>query len=45
VLLYRHFESKTDLYRAVLDRAIARLTAAVGTRDFTYASIDALAGG
>jgi AcrR family transcriptional regulator len=44
VLLYRHFESKTDLYRAVLDRAIARLTTAVGTRDFTYASIDALLG-
>jgi AcrR family transcriptional regulator len=44
VLLYRHFESKTDLYRAVLDRAIARLTAAVGTRDYTDASIDALLG-
>jgi AcrR family transcriptional regulator len=44
VLLYRHFESKTDLYRAVLDHAVARLTAAVGTRDFTYASIDALLG-
>lgn len=42
VLLYRHFDSKTDLYRAVLDRAIQRLTAAVGTRDYTYASIDAL---
>jgi AcrR family transcriptional regulator len=42
VLLYRHFDSKTDLYRAVLDRAIARLTAAVGTRDYTWASIDAL---
>jgi AcrR family transcriptional regulator len=42
VLLYRHFESKTDLYRAVLDRAIGRLTIAVGTRDYTYASIDAL---
>jgi AcrR family transcriptional regulator len=42
VLLYRHFDSKTDLYRAVLDRAIARLTAAVGTRDYTYASIDTL---
>jgi AcrR family transcriptional regulator len=42
VLLYRHFDSKTDLYRAVLDRAIGRLTAAVGTRDFTYASIDTL---
>jgi AcrR family transcriptional regulator len=44
VLLYRHFDSKTDLYRAVLDRAIQRLTAAVGTRDYTYASIDALLG-
>jgi AcrR family transcriptional regulator len=44
VLLYRHFESKADLYRAVLDRAVARLTAAVGTRDFTWASIDALLG-
>jgi AcrR family transcriptional regulator len=44
VLLYRHFDSKTDLYRAVLDRAIQRLTAAVGTRDFTDASIDALLG-
>jgi AcrR family transcriptional regulator len=44
VLLYRHFESKTDLYRAVLDRAIQQLTAAVGTGDYTYASIDALLG-
>jgi AcrR family transcriptional regulator len=44
VLLYRHFDSKTDLYRAVLDRAVARLTAAVGTRDYTDASIDALLG-
>jgi AcrR family transcriptional regulator len=44
VLLYRHFDSKTDLYRAVLDRAIQRLTAAVGTRDYTDASIDALLG-
>jgi AcrR family transcriptional regulator len=44
VLLYRHFDSKTDLYRAVLDRAIRRLTATVGTRDYTYASIDALLG-
>jgi AcrR family transcriptional regulator len=44
VLLYRHFDSKTDLYLAVLDRAMKRLTAAVGTRDYTYASIDALLG-
>jgi AcrR family transcriptional regulator len=42
VLLYRHFDSKTDLYRAVLDRAVGRLTTAVGTRNYTYASIDAL---
>src|SRR5919202_3731297 len=42
VLLYRHFDSKTDLYRAVLDRAVGRLTTAVGTRDYTWASIDAL---
>jgi AcrR family transcriptional regulator len=43
-ILYRHFDSKTDLYRAVLDRARARLAAAVGVRDFTDASIDALLG-
>jgi AcrR family transcriptional regulator len=44
VLLYRHIESKPDLYRTVLDRAVRRLAAAVGTRDFTDASIDALLG-
>jgi AcrR family transcriptional regulator len=44
VLLYRHFESKADLYRAVLDRAVARLSAAVGTGGYTDASIDALLG-
>lgn len=44
VILYRHFESKTDLYRAALDRVGARLTAAVGTRDYTFASVDALIG-
>jgi AcrR family transcriptional regulator len=43
-ILYRHFDSKTDLYRAVLDRACARLASAVGTGDFTAASIDALVG-
>jgi AcrR family transcriptional regulator len=30
VILYRHFESKTDLYRAVLDRACQRLADTVG---------------
>ncbi|MDA3625649.1 TetR family transcriptional regulator [Saccharopolyspora sp. WRP15-2] len=42
VILYRHFDSKTDLYRAVLDRASARLTEAVGEDDFDETSIPAL---
>jgi AcrR family transcriptional regulator len=42
VILYRHFVSKADLYRAVLDRACARLVAAVGDRDYTPESVDAL---
>lgn len=41
-ILYRHFDSKTDLYRGVLDRARARLAAAVGTSEFTMTSVDAL---
>ena len=44
VLLYRHFDSKTDLYRAVLDRACTRLAEATGTGNYTAASIDALVG-
>jgi AcrR family transcriptional regulator len=44
VILYRHFESKADLYRAVLDRACARLAATVGTGDYTPQSVDALIG-
>jgi len=44
VLLYRHFASKADLYRAVLDRACARLVAAVGTGDYASESVDALIG-
>jgi len=43
-ILYRHFDSKTDLCRAVLDRARTRLADAVGTANFTAASIDALVG-
>jgi AcrR family transcriptional regulator len=31
VILYRHFESKADMYRAVLDRACTRLAETVGT--------------
>jgi AcrR family transcriptional regulator len=34
VLLYRHFDSKADLYRAVLDRAGGRLEERVGSDEF-----------
>jgi AcrR family transcriptional regulator len=42
VILYRHFESKADLYRAVLDRACTRLAATVGTGDYGEDAIQAL---
>lgn len=42
VILYRHFESKSALYRAVLDRVCARLIAVVGAGDYTPESVDAL---
>ena len=42
VILYRLFESKTDLYRSVLARVGARLDAAVGTDNHTAESIPAL---
>ena len=42
VLLYRHFESKADLYRAVLKRSAAHLAERVGRDQFTTASIPAL---
>lgn len=42
VLLYRHFDSKTDLYRAVLDRACTRLRGSVGAEHFDDSSIPAL---
>ena len=44
VILYRHFESKTDLYQAVLDRMCARLDAHVAepVGGFSDASIDGL---
>jgi AcrR family transcriptional regulator len=42
VILYRHFESKADLYRAVLDRACSRLVASVGRGRYTAATMDAL---
>lgn len=42
VMLYRHFESKADLYRAALDRACTRLAEAVGSDNFDDESIPAL---
>lgn len=42
VLLYRHFDSKADMYRAVLDRACRRLQGAVGTDEFDDRAIPAL---
>ena len=38
----RHFESKADLYRSVLERARRRIGAATGAPEFTDASIDGL---
>ncbi|MGI5132481.1 TetR/AcrR family transcriptional regulator [Pseudonocardia sp. CA-107938] len=45
VILYRHFDSKADLYRAVLARARANLEAAVGAPDYDATIIDALVAG
>ena len=42
VILYRHFASKADLYREVLESANARLVEATGTDDFDDATIPAL---
>jgi AcrR family transcriptional regulator len=42
VIVYRHFESKADLYRAVLDRVCTRLLAACGDGGFTDDAIAAL---
>jgi AcrR family transcriptional regulator len=42
VLVYRHFESKADLYRAVLDRVCNRLLAACGDHGFTDEAVDGL---
>jgi AcrR family transcriptional regulator len=41
-ILYRHFDSKPDLYQAVLDTACARLGAATGHDGFTDSSVDGL---
>ena len=42
VLLYRHFDSKMDLYRAVLERSAEHLASRVGRDQFTRHSIRAL---
>lgn len=42
VILYRHFESKAELYRAVIDSGHTRLREATGADDFDDASIPAL---
>ena len=42
VILYRHFASKNDLYRAVLDRASMRLADAVGVDHYDEATIPSL---
>lgn len=42
VILYRHFDAKQDMYRAVLDRALTRLAATVGTDNFDSDTIPAL---
>lgn len=42
VILYRHFESKADMYRAVLDRTCIHLAETVGTDDFDYNAIPSL---
>jgi AcrR family transcriptional regulator len=42
VILYRHFASKSDLYRAVLDRACTQLADTVGVDDYDDGSIAAL---
>jgi AcrR family transcriptional regulator len=42
VILYRHFASKADLYREVLESCLARLRESVGVDDFDDASIPAL---
>lgn len=42
VILYRHFASKNELYRAVLDRACAHLADTVGTGDYGEDAIPAL---
>src|ERR1051326_4801488 len=42
VILYRHFESKTDLYRAVLVQACLRLQSVLGDDESAAGSVESL---
>jgi AcrR family transcriptional regulator len=42
VILYRHFDSKADLYRQVLDRVCSRLADACGCSNFTEDALPTL---
>jgi AcrR family transcriptional regulator len=42
MILYRHFDSKAGMYRAVLDRACTRLAETVGTGDYGDNSVAVL---
>src|SRR5260370_19299432 len=42
VILYRHFESKAELYRAVLRQAEDRLGDVAGAAEFTDSALDSL---
>ncbi|HZE37222.1 MAG TPA: TetR/AcrR family transcriptional regulator [Stackebrandtia sp.] len=42
VILYRHFDSKKDLYHSVLDRAGDRISAHIDTTDYGPATLPAL---
>jgi AcrR family transcriptional regulator len=42
VVLYRHFDSKAELYRTILDRACERIAERVGTDDFEDDAIPSL---
>ena len=43
-IIYRHFQSKADLYRAILDAVRQRLASTVGTGDYNPGSVGALVG-
>lgn len=42
VILYRHFDSKADLYRAVFDRAYSRVTGLLGSGGYDHNVVAAL---